>query len=161
HRATFIEALAGAGLAVAALAFLSAYLELPVVGGLALWGTWGILGYAGFTAVLAIFNARLALMAGHAALAAAALLAVILGLWRGRKGVGRASYLVPGLLLILGAVVIGTLAAFAVIDHAMGLSLTHALFVIGLLLVAFAVESVEAPPERSLLALPAPAAAKA
>jgi diguanylate cyclase (GGDEF)-like protein len=157
HRALFVEAFARAGLVVAALTFLSAYLELTAVGGVFLWGTWGILFYALFTALLSVFNAALALMAGQAALAGAALWAVILGFALGRKGDGRASYLVPGLLLILASVVIGGLSHFGLIAGGMGLSLTHALFVIGLLLVAFAVESVEAPPERSLLALPAPA----
>jgi diguanylate cyclase (GGDEF)-like protein len=155
------EALATAGLAVAALSFLSGYLELPALGGAALWGTWGLLGFAGFAAVLAFFNTHLALYAGHVALAFAALWSAWLGIILGRRGDGRAGYLVPGLLLIVAAVVVAALMSVSLMGPGLGVALAHALFVIGLLLVAFAVESAEAPPERTYLALPAPAGAQA
>lgn len=158
HRAAFLEALASAGLSFAALSFLSGYLELAAIGGFVLWGTWAIGALAAFTAVLAIFNADLAREAGHIVLALSAIWAVWLGFVLGRSGDGRASYLVPGLMVIMGAVVAGVLAATGVVPTAVGASLMHGFFVIGLLLVAFAVESVEIPPERAYLALPAPRA---
>lgn len=151
-----VEAVANAGLALAALSFLSGYLGFAGRGGLWQWVTRSLMGVSGFVILLAPFDThQLAYWIGASALASVAVFAFVASILIGRRGESVAHYLTPGLAVILVAVVVGGAVRFGLLADVAGIA-AHGLFVIGLLLVAFAVESVEVPPQRSYLALPPP-----
>lgn len=155
-----LAALAGCGVAVAGLGFLTGFLTLKNRNGPAYSVTGVLMGIAVLVAVLAPLKPQFAMSAAGGMLGATLVWSLGVAISYARQGDTRAAYLLPG-LAVLAVALLGAAALliFPSLNEAMLVPLLHGTFVIGLLVIAFAVTNAWNEPTRSYLALPAPVSA--
>ena len=145
-----LKVTASAGLVVAAVSFLITFLEFDQRGGIWSRPPQVLGGLALLCILIAPFNVELGNLLAQGLMGGVVLMALVFGLWFARAGEPRAQSLLPGIMLIAASAIVGLSGFF-------GVSLAqwagNVMFVIGLVLMAFAVATVTQQPTRSLLSI--------
>lgn len=157
--ALILSALTVLGVAIAGLGFLSDFLMLKRKDGRARAITRALIVAAIGLAALVPLKPQLARDVADALLALALLWSLGVTTSHARQGDLRAAYLLPGLCVLAAALFgAGALLIAPQLNEGVFVPLLHGLFVIGLLVVAFAVTTAWSETVKPTLALPAPVA---
>jgi EAL domain-containing protein (putative c-di-GMP-specific phosphodiesterase class I) len=152
-----LSGIAACGVAVAGLVFLSGFLTLKLKDGPACAITRILMAAAVLLAVIAPLKPHFTLHAADGMLAAALLWSLGAAVIYARQGDTRAAFLLPGLVVLAAALLgAGALLVIPSLSEVVFVPLLHGIFVIGLLVIAFAVTNAWNEPVPSYLALSAP-----
>ncbi len=157
-----LSGLAACGVAVAGLAFLNGFLTLKLKDGPTCAITRILMAVTVLFALIAPLKPQFTQNAAEGMLAAALLWSLGTAGIYARQGDMRSAFLLPGLVVLAAALLgAGALLVIPSLSEAVFVPLLHGVFVIGLLVIAFAVTNAWNEPVPSYLALPAPAPAPA
>ena len=153
-----LSGLAACGVAAAGLGFLNGFLALKLKDGPTCAITRILMAVTVLIAFVAPLKPQFAQNAAEGMLAAALLWSLGTAGIYARQGDMRAAFLLPGLVVLAAALLgAGALLVIPSLSEAVFVPLLHGVFVIGLLVIAFAVTNAWNEPVPSYLALPTPA----